>query len=251
MEWKNRPALAGRFFLGQHGGIMKLLLLFSGLMLACAGTGWAETAPVAADPAPAAFPSGVVARVNQVEVPYDWFLHEFRSTFFHYAGAPDARREVMDEVVDRMLLYDAALQSGVTNEPAFQAKMERQLKDVEAFLRYQADMARLSLIIQAYLERHPPAELAELTDEEVKSFYKREIASQPGAPRTFDEVPAAMQDQIREQADTERRQLILKDLVKKLKKGAHIEINEPMMKATPKPDMKGDVPPEFRNPAGD
>lgn len=227
---------------------MKLLLLVPGLMLICVGAGWSESAPVSSESSPTAFPSGVVARVNQVEVPYAWFLHEFRSTFFHYAGASDARREVMDEVVDRMLLYDAALQSGVTNDPAFQAKMERQLKDVEAFMRYQADMARLSLIIQAYLEKHPPAQLVELTEEEVNAFYKREIAGQPGAPRTFDEVPAAMQDQIREQADTVRRQAILKELVKKLKQGAHIEVNEPLMEATPKPDMKGDVPPEFRTP---
>jgi hypothetical protein len=230
--------------------MMKQMVLLMALLLGGTWPGWSETPTDDNAAEPVSFPSGVVARVNQVEVPYDWFLHEFRSTFFQHAGSSDAREAVMKEVVDRMLLYDAALQSGVTNDPAFQARMERQLKDVEAFMRYQLDMARLSMIVEGYLERNPPAKLHELTDREVADFYRREVAGQPGAPRTFEEVPAALQEQIREQADAERRQAILKELVKKLRKGSHIDINEPLMNATPLPEMKGDIPPEFRDAEG-
>ena len=198
-------------------------------------------------PAPV-FGTGVVARVNRVEVPYSWFLHEFRSTFFQYADADEARRSVMDELVDRALLYDRALQSGVTNDPVVQAKLDRQFQDIEAFMRYQMEMARMGLIIEAHLEQHPPAALEALSEAEVEAFYAGEMAGQPGAPEHFRDVPKALQGQIRRQADQVRRQEILDELVGRLRTNAQIQVNTPLLKATPLPDMKGDVPDAFRAP---
>lgn len=218
------------------------------LLLLLATRSPAESAPVT-NPVVAAesgFPSGVVARVNQMEVPYDWFLHEFRSTFYQHPGADDVRQRVMDGLLDRVLLYQAALSSGITNDARARTDIEERLRNLEAFMRYQMDMARLGFTIEAYLEKNPPAGELTLSEKTVREFYQREIAGQPGAPARFEDVPAPLQAQIREQAADQRRQTLLQTLIEGLKSNTVIEVNQRLMEGVPLPKMEGDVPPPFQ-----
>lgn len=228
---------------------MNTCVLWAGLAVMVCTPVWAgETAtnPVMSDAA-VDFPSGIVARVNHLEVPYEWFRHEFRSTFYHHAGADNVRQRVMDGLLDRVLLYQTALSSGITNDPGVQAGIDERLRNLEAFMRYQLDMARLGFTVEAYLEKHPPAGDLDLSDQEVRAFYQREVAGQPGAPARFEDVPAEIQDQIREQAVNQRRQQVLETLVAGLKSNATMEVNAPLMRATPLPKMEGEVPAPFRD----
>ena len=113
-------------------------------------------------------------------------------------------------------------------------------------MRYQLDMARLGFTIEAYLEKHPPSGELTLSEKAVHEFYQREIAGQPGAPARFEDVPDALQAQIREQAADQRRQTLLQTLIEGLKSNAVVEINQPLMNGVPLPRMEGDVPPPFQ-----
>lgn len=194
---------------------------------------------------PAALRPGLVAQVNQLEVPYEWFANEFRATYYQHAGASDVRREVMDGLIDRLVLYDVALASGVTNDAAVQADIERQLKGMEEFMRYQLAMARVGMTIEAYLEKNPPPKTDEVTEDDLRAFYVEEIAGQPGAPRSYDDLEPAYKQQVREQVEGQRLQAVLQKVVAGLRTNATIRINERLIDSTPLPRMSGDGSEEF------
>lgn len=227
-------------------GMNYRLLLGMGLLVLGAGSvGAEEKSEVAPVPVAPVMGTGVVARVNQFDVPYSWFLHEFRSTFFQYEGADDVRQAVLDNLVERVVLYEAALASGITNDAKARAEIDGRLANIEAFMRFQLEMARLGFTIEAYLEKNPPAGELTLSEKTVREFYQEEIAGQPGAPARFEDVPAALQARIREQAADQRRQELLQGLVTDLRSNVVIEVNTPLMQSVPLPEMKGEVPPPF------
>lgn len=225
---------------------MKSTSWFFLALLACPGFA-AEPASTTNRPSveSTALRPGLVAQVNQLEVPYEWYANEFRATYYQHAGASDVRREVMDGLIDRLVLYDVALASGVTNDPAVQADLERQLKGMEEFMRYQLAMARVGLTIEAYLEKHPPPETAEVTADDLRAYYVEEIAGQPGAPSSYDDLEPAYQQQVREQVEGQRLQAVLQKIVAGLRTNATIRINERLMDSTPMPKMQGDGTDDF------
>ena len=94
---------------------MKFQPIFLALWLVTPSTLFADDPEVI----PESLPSGVIARVGDFEVPYEWFLNEFRSTFFRHAQSSNVRQEVFDPFLEKMTLYELARTSGLGRTQRF------------------------------------------------------------------------------------------------------------------------------------
>lgn len=225
---------------------MKTFLLLAVLLFASV----ARAGEAASEPAPPSLGTGTVAVVDGQAIPYDWFVHEFRSAYARQGGAPDARQQVFDEFLSRMILYAAALRSGVTNDPVAMAKIDRNLRGMEEFMRYQLAMARIGMIMEAYLRaEHQITDAGPASEEDAAAFYLRTMAGRSGAPPTYDAVPPEIKVRIREQAGRDQLEQRVRRLVAEIRTNYVVEINQPLVDQVPAPEMRGDVPPAFRAPA--
>lgn len=205
-----------------------------------------EPAAAAAEagPAAAALGTGTVARVDGLDIPYDWFRHEFRSTFIRHGGRPGVRDRVFDDFLGRMILYADACRSGITNDPGVMARVDSQLRQMESFMQYQLAMARIGMIIEAHIEQDqlvPPAGPG--TEDEARKFFADEIAGQPGAPESFDDLPERVQGQIRDRVGQVKLEAELRALVERVRTNLSVEVNQTLVDQVPMPAMRGDVPP--------
>ena len=202
---------------------------------------------VAQPPAEEALPTNLVARVGSVDVPYEWFLHEFRSTFFRFGPQDNIRQIVFSNMVERMTIYAAAVESGITNDVEVMAKVESDLVEMRRFLEFQMAMARMGLITEAYLAKEGVDVSADdLKDEDVNAYYEENVAGMTGAPATFDDVPAEIQAQIRNEMIAAKNDEMVQALLERVRTNIPVRVNLERVDSVPMPKMEGDVPPEFR-----
>lgn len=202
---------------------------------------------------PQSLPSGVIARVGDFEVPYDWFLNEFRSTFFRYAQSANVRQEVFDPFLEKMTLYQLARSSGVGEDAAFQQELNLKMDGMKAFMDYQLAMARMGLYIQAYLKAEgiDPGKVT-VTDEELQAFLAEEGNAFPGAlPDSLGELQPHVKDMLSQRLVSLKVAEAVKNLVREKREDLKIEVQQSLIDSVPLPEMKGTPPPGMRGlPAG-
>ncbi len=180
----------------------------------------------------------VVARIDGHPVPYEWFLHEFRSTFFQYENEATARREAYDRFLDRMLLYRAAQTEGVDDDPEIRAEVDAQIGMMRAFMEYQLAMAEARIVVEAFLARRQLGpEQFRADDEALAAQIRRVAAVHPEADQPFESLPAEVQTQIRKRVEAEMRREAIEGLIAELRHEMEIESNYPAIDAVPVPEI--------------
>lgn len=214
--------------------------------LACAA--WAQEIPLAEEPAPA-LASNVVARVGDFDVPYEWFLHEFRSSFFRHAGEPDVREAVFQPFIERMTLYALARREGLQDQPALRARIRERVDGMRAYMEYQLAMVEVGMVVQEYLEtRGVTAESIRVGDEDLQAFFDRHVKGRPGAPDTLEDVPAEIRDRMRQDIAMTRYAESVSAALAEWKTNMPVAVNTDLVRSVPLPEMNG-APPGMTPPA--
>jgi hypothetical protein len=225
----------------------------------CAAFRWAVLILGLATGAPGTEPAGVpvvalpelgtatVARVGGFDVPYDWFLHEFRSSFFRHAAATNLREGAFAPFLERMTLYALARAAGVPDDPAVHRRIQEKIGGMRAFMEYQLALAEVGLVSDAYLESQgiTPAGVA-VTDEDLDTFFRANIQGQPGAPATRADLPENLQARLRDTVAAEKYGRLVSEKIAAWKTNLAVMVNHPLVDSVPLPEMEN-APPEFRN----
>ncbi|MBP7829814.1 MAG: hypothetical protein KA248_07845 [Kiritimatiellae bacterium] len=221
------------------------------LLLLLAGTVFAEESPSPAVPAsePPALASDVVARVGDFDVPYEWFLHEFRSSFFRHTGEPDVREAVFQPFLERMTLYALARQEGLQDQPALRARIRERVDGMRAYMEYQLAMVEVGMVMQEYLEaRGVTADSIRVGDEDLQAFFDRHVKGRPGAPDTLEDVPAEIRDRMRQDIAMTRYAESVSAALAEWKTNMPVAVNTDLVRSVPLPEMNG-APPGMTPPA--
>lgn len=188
-----------------------------------------------------------VMTIDGEPVPYRWFQHEFRSTFFRHGIGDEARGRAFAEFSDRMVLYAAARKAGIDRDPALLAKMESQQASMREFMAYQLDMARVSAVVQAYLDsRGIGLDAFGVTDDELLDHLKAEGAKHGQVVASLADVPAELLPQIRQGLQAARQALALQHLVAELRSTLVVQVSTGLVASVPFPEMRN-APPGFRH----
>ncbi|HOW97642.1 MAG TPA: hypothetical protein P5567_14375 [Kiritimatiellia bacterium] len=217
------------------------------LLLALAGDVFPEdtpmpTGPSAEESAPA-LASNVVARVGDFDVPYDWFLHEFRSSFFRHTGEPDVREAVFQPFLERMTLYALARHEGLPENPALRARIRERVDGMRAHMDYQLAMVEVGMVVQAYLEsRGLTGDSIQVGDEDLQAFFDRHVKGKPGAPKTLGEVPAEIREQMRQNIAMTKYAETVSAALAGWKTNVPVTVNSSLIQSVPLPEMDGAQP---------
>jgi len=202
---------------------------------------------------PESLPSGVIARVGDFEVPYEWFLNEFRSTFFRHAQSSNVRQEVFDPFLEKMTLYELARTSGIGEDAAFQEELQQKMEGMKAFMDYQLAMARIGLYVQAYIKAEgiDPAKIT-VTDEELQAFLAEEGNAFPGAlPDSLGELQPHVKEMLSQRLVSLKVAEAVKNLIREKREDLTVEVRQSLIDSVPLPEMKGTPPPGMKGlPAG-
>ncbi|MBU0677757.1 MAG: SurA N-terminal domain-containing protein [Verrucomicrobia bacterium] len=194
---------------------------------------------------PAGIPSSIadtstVAVVNGAPIPYEWFLHEFRSTFFRYNDAPDSRNQVLDSLIERSLLHAAAVKEGILDDLETVKDINERVSSMRAFMEYRLEMARLSMVIDKFLEtKHLSPDDFEATEDDLADFFMKEVKGKPGAPESVEEIPEHIKSQLMMRIKQSKQMDAVQALVAGLRKEADVQVNQSAVDSVPMPDMKG------------
>lgn len=215
------------------------LLLFTLFTLtACAQ----EQADNPTDTSP--LPSNVVARINGTDIPTEWFLHEFRSSFFKHMQEDNVRTATLEPFLKRMILTERARQVGIADQPEVQQEIKRRIDGMRAYMEYQLDMAEIGIINQALIEHLGLARSPdEVTPEELKLFFDENIKGQDGAPDSISNLPPQALDSIKKQIIMAATEQQLEALIEEWKSEMTLQINDRAVQSIPFPEMKGNPPP--------
>lgn len=200
----------------------------------------------AEEPAPTpGLPDGVIARVGDLDIPYNWFLHEFRSSFFRHAQTGDVRRAVFEPFLERMSLYAVARDAGVDRDPDLQAAVRRRQDGMRAYLEYQLAMAEVGMVIEAYLNQQglvPDA--ISVTDEDLAAFLKEEAERFPGAaPESLDDLPEGLRDMLTQRYRAMKQGERIRELLAEKTRDLAVEVRDDLVESVPMPEIKGTPPP--------
>ncbi len=213
-------------------------------LLLCAAT--LATAEVDQQLTPAhGLDASTVAMVGDEAIPYDWFLHEFRPTFFRYGDDPDVRQTVFDAFLDRMIIHEAAVRDGVDQNPELRRRVRERIESLRSFMEYQLAMTERAMITDHYLsELGLGLDDFEVTDDDVRAFIKRDLQQRPGAPENVqpEDVPPQVLDQLRNRIRHEKQQAALKERMAAWINEAPVEINQSLIETVPLPHMPEDMP---------
>lgn len=179
-----------------------------------------------------------VARIGNEVIPYNWFLHEFRSTFYKYGETPDARRKVFDPFLDKMVLYTVA-KKATGNDVAAAQKIEERIQNMREFMEYQLVMTRVQMTIENYLQEQALDENHfSVSEGELKAFISAELVQHPEAlQQSFADVPASVKKQLEIRLRREKQNRAVQDLTHKLMSELPIDINEPLIESVPFPQI--------------
>lgn len=186
-----------------------------------------------------------IAMVGGQTIPYDWFLHEFRSTFFRYASAPDVRQTVFDAFIDRIIIHEAAVREGVHQDPELRARVRERIEHLRSFMEYQLAMTERAMITDHFLSKLGLGlDDFEVTEDELRAFIKRDLQERTGAPDNIrtEDVPPQIRDQLRNRIRHEKQQAALKERRAVWTDEAPVEINQPLIDNVPLPNMPDDMP---------
>ena len=187
--------------------------------------------------------TNLVARVEGLDVPYAWFLNEFRSTFFRHGQDPDVRQKVFDEFADKLALYVTARNNGVPDDPAVKTLIREKVESARSFMQYQLTMMEMSIVIESYLRQQKlTPEDYPVSDEELKAYFEEKIATMPNAPKSLDDVQPQIKEQIRLSFQREQALMKAQALATELRKKMKIEVNQELVDNVPFPQMTGNAP---------
>lgn len=191
-------------------------------------------------------PDTVIMHIGGTDIPYDWFLHEFRSTFFRHAHAEDVRQAVFEPFKKRMLLYTRATHLGIDQQPELMRDIENRISDLRAFMDYQLAMTRIDMINNALIRESGFAvSTNDLSEEELADFFNRRIKNRPGAPPSYEMIPAHLRDSMRHQAAQDKLERKLDEWIAGWQNEIELMINHDAVENVPFPEMKGSPPPDF------
>lgn len=220
--------------------------LFSLTVLACAMTPavWADEEPALDTPTPVE----AVAVINGEAVPREWFLHEFRSTFFRHQPTDDIRSVVFDAFLNRLLLAEKAREMKLDQDPALAAAIEDRISNMRAFMEYQLAMTKITMLNDALVKSLELKFSAEdVTDDELKTYFDEQISPRPGAPPSFDLVPPHVLPSLRQQVAQQKLEKALAAMIEEWKTNWTIEIDQAAVDSVPFPEMEH-APPGFAPP---
>jgi len=181
--------------------------------------------------------TNVVADIAGVEVPYPWFLHEFRSSFFRYGEGPEVRREVFRQFMRRMVLYVEARASEVAEDADLKRAIASRVETKKAFMEYQLAMTEVEMLVEAYLaSRGLGRDMFSVTDEEVDAFAQEELARM-GRSGDVSNVPPHVLDQMRDRLAMDRRTQAVNDLADLLLKEKPQQVNDALVDQVPFPEI--------------
>ncbi len=184
-------------------------------------------------------PTNTVAWIDGEAVPYDWFLHEFRSTFFHYGQGPAVRSQVYNSFLDRMVLYANAKHDGLADDPVLKAQIQQRLQQMRAFMEYQLAMTEVSMTIDADLQKQRLGlDQFQVSDAELKAYAEQEAAAKHSAAK-FEDAPANVKEQMRKHLQQQKQNEAVQALIHTLRKQFKIETNQPLVDNVPFPAVAG------------
>ncbi len=192
----------------------------------------------------------VIAVIDGIDIPYDWFKHEFRSGFFRHAGEEDVRQAVFDDFMERMTLYALAKKKGVDQEPELADAIRSRVDGMRAFMEYQLAMTEVGMVVEAFLEtleRKP--EDFEATEEDVAALFRDQVSAMPGAPSSLDQVPEPIRKQLEARAAMEKYKAYVGETIRAWSEDLDVTVEDSLIQSVPMPDMKGHVPPMLRRPS--
>lgn len=220
---------------------MKTYALLSVLFVSCVLSALAEGPATETEPTP--LPSNVVARINGTDIPTEWFMHEFRSSFFKHMDEDNVRTATLEPFLKRFILTEGARELGILDQPEVQQEIKRRIEGMRAYMEYQLAMAEIGIINQALVESLDLSKIpGDITDEEVEQFFGEKIDGQPGAPESIKALPPKAIDSIKQQIARTATEHELNQLILEWKKDMTIEINEEAVQSIPMPEMKGKPP---------
>ena len=218
---------------------------FLALLLCAATLATAEMEGQSVVPHSNRLDESTIALVGDEAIPYDWFLHEFRSTFFRHGSETDVRQTVFDAFLDRMIIHEAAVRDGVEQNPELRRRVRARIESLRSFMEYQLAMTERAMITDHYLsELGLGLDDFEVTDDDVRAFIKRDLQQRPGAPENVqpEDVPPQVLDQLQNRIRYERQQAALKERIAAWINEAPVEINQSLVDNVPLPHMPEDMP---------
>jgi len=188
-------------------------------------------------------PENVVARINGTDIPYEWFLHEFRSTFFRHQTSEDVRQAVFQPFMTRMLLAAKAREMSIDQRPEIQEEINRRITGMRAYMEYQLAMTEIGILNSALIQELGINTSADsVTDEEVAAFFDANIKNKPGAPDSVEQIPAANLQNIMKQIAQIRVEQEVMTMMTGWTNDMTIIVNDDAVENVPMPEMKGPAP---------
>ena len=153
----------------------------------------------------------VLVRVNDYEITGEEFELDFRNSRYAAIGTPQARREFLDNLINRKLMLQDAQARGLDKDPAF-------LKAIEKFWEQS--------LLKIYLDQKTTeiAEAAAVDDKAVEAAYTR-MSQEARAGRSYLEL----YPQIKWEIAKAREAKLMNEWIARLRRGAQIQVNEPLL----------------------
>ncbi|HMP74101.1 MAG TPA: hypothetical protein PKE55_12635 [Kiritimatiellia bacterium] len=183
--------------------------------------------------------SDIVAVIHGEPIPYDWFVHEFRSTFFRHGEAANPREAVWETFLKRALLYEAAKQSGLTEDPAVMDRIRERVEGTRAFMAYQLAMLERGLVAEQYLETLglKPDQLP-VSDQEVLDRLRNDMKEEQ-LPISLGEVPPKVREQIEGRIRSEKVEDKLKVHLQRWMNEFEVVVDQDKIDTVPYPQGAG------------
>jgi len=153
----------------------------------------------------------VLARVNDYEITQEEFELEFRDSRYAAAGTPQAKKEFLENLINRKLMLQDAQARGLDKDPAF-------LKAIERFWEQS--------LLKIYLEQKI-AEIvsaAAVDDKAVEAAY-RKMSDAARAGRSYQKL----YPQIKWELAKAREAELMNAWVAQLRQGAQIQVDEVLL----------------------
>lgn len=181
---------------------MKRYLLILGLLISVALLGCGQRGPK----------KEILAKVNNYEISKDKFEEEFKDSVYGRLDTLDARREFLDNIIDRKLILQDAQLKGLDKQAGF-------LRMIEKFW----EQSLLKIALDKKVEEISAS--VSVSDKEVRGLYDKMLRE-----GKTDKSYLQMRNQlIREIAKVKESQAI-SEWVAQLHKKAQIKINEELLK---------------------
>lgn len=135
--------------------------------------------------------TNTIVRIGDENIPNEWFVHEFRSTFFKYNATNNVRQVIFDRFLDKMLLYVKAKEEGMSDDAKLQEAIADRVDKMRSFMEYQLAMTKVNMIVSEYLKRSGLSlDSYPVSEEDLQRFIDVELSHRPEMPpQTPDQLP--------------------------------------------------------------